>query len=54
VNLDQIKARLKSGVYILTERKHAKSEVWKSFREVQDGATKEKIGAVQCVKCQSI
>jgi hypothetical protein len=44
--LEQIKERLKSGVYILTERKHVKSEVWKSFREVQDATTKEKIGVV--------
>jgi hypothetical protein len=51
---DKFKAKLKSGKYILTEKRHAKSEVWKSFREIQDGATKEKIGAVQCVKCHSV
>jgi hypothetical protein len=50
---DKIKAKLKSGEYILTEKRHAKSEVWKSFREIQE-ATKEKIGAVQCVKCHSV
>jgi hypothetical protein len=32
---DKIKAKLKCGEYILTEKRHAKSEVWKSFREIQ-------------------
>jgi hypothetical protein len=40
---DKIKAKFKSGEYILTEKRHAKCEVWKSFREIQDAATKEKI-----------
>jgi hypothetical protein len=38
----------------LTEKRHAKSEAWKSFREIQDEATKEKTGAVLCVKCHSV
>jgi hypothetical protein len=54
MNVDQIKAKLESGEHILTERKQAESEVWKSFREVRDAATNEKIGAVHCVKCQSV
>jgi hypothetical protein len=32
---DKIKAKLKSGEYILTEKRHAKCELWKSFREIQ-------------------
>jgi hypothetical protein len=36
---DKIKAKLKSGEYILTEKWHAKSEVWKSFREIQDAGS---------------
>jgi hypothetical protein len=39
---DKTKAKLKRGEYILTEKRHAKSELWKSFREIQDAATKEK------------
>jgi hypothetical protein len=50
---DKIKAKMKSGEYILTEKRHSKSVVWNSFRETQDAATKENIGAVQCVKCHS-
>jgi hypothetical protein len=34
---DKNKAKLKSGEYILTEKRHAKSEVWTSFREIQAG-----------------
>jgi hypothetical protein len=51
---DKIKAKLKSGDYILTEKRYARSEAWKSFREIQDAATKEKTGAVLCVKCHSV
>jgi hypothetical protein len=51
---DKIKAKLKSGEYILTERRHAKSEVRKSFHEIQDSATKEKSCAVQCLQCHSV
>jgi hypothetical protein len=39
--------------YILMEKRHAKREVRKSFCEIQDAAVKKKIGAVQCIKCQS-
>jgi hypothetical protein len=51
---DKIKVKLKSGEYILSEKRHAESEVWKSFREMQDAATKDEIGAVQCVKCHCV
>jgi hypothetical protein len=50
---DKIKAKLKSGEYIL-ERRHAKSEVRKSFHEIQDAATKDKICAVQCLQYHSV
>jgi hypothetical protein len=36
---DKIKAKLKTGEYILTEKRHTKSEVWKSFRELQDAGS---------------
>lgn len=35
-------------------KRYAKSEVLKLFREIQNAATKEKTGAVQCVKCRSV
>jgi hypothetical protein len=40
---DKIKAKLKSGEYILTEIRHAKSEVWISFRAVQDAGSTSNI-----------
>jgi hypothetical protein len=40
---DIIKAKLKSGEYISTEKRHAKSEVWKSFREIQDAGSTSNI-----------
>jgi hypothetical protein len=36
---DKIKVKLKSGEYILTEKRQAKCEVWKSFREIQDAGS---------------
>jgi hypothetical protein len=36
---DKIKAKLKSGEYILTEKRHAKNEVWTSFREIKDAGS---------------
>jgi hypothetical protein len=52
---DKIKLKVKSGKPILTKkRSYAKSEVWKSFREIQDAAKKEKISADQFIKCQSV
>jgi hypothetical protein len=36
---DKIKAKLKSGEYILTEKRYAKSEVWISFREIKDASS---------------
>jgi hypothetical protein len=46
--------KLKSGEYILMEKRQAKSEVEKSFCEVRNAASNEKIGAIHCVKCQSV
>jgi hypothetical protein len=46
MNVNQIKTRLKSAEHILTEKRQAKSEVWKSFHKESDAATKEKNDAV--------
>lgn len=54
MNFDDIKSNLKSGLYILVERKSAKSDVWKQFKQVHDTSTNETIGAVQCIKCKVI
>jgi hypothetical protein len=40
---DKIKAKLKSGEYILKKKRHAKSEVRKSFREIQDAGSMSNI-----------
>jgi hypothetical protein len=54
MNVDQIKARLKSGEYILTEKGRTESEVWRLFCKISDVAVKDKIGSVHCLKCQSL
>jgi hypothetical protein len=51
-NAGQIKVKLSSKEYMLTEKCQDKSKVWKSFHEVQGGGTKEKISTDQRVKCQ--
>lgn len=54
MNTDQIKVKMESGKYIMMERRHGKSEILKSFLEVQDTAPNEKIGAIRHVKHQSV
>jgi hypothetical protein len=39
MNVDQMKVKLKSGEYILMEKRQAKNEEWKSFHEVLVSAT---------------
>jgi hypothetical protein len=54
MNFDEIKEKIKRGEYILMEKNTCWIEVWKPFRQIQDAKTKEKICAVQCLKCQSV
>lgn len=52
--IDQIKAKLRAGVFALRDRVDAKSEVWPVFREIVVAESGERLDFVQCRKCSEV
>jgi hypothetical protein len=49
-----LKRSWKGWLYFEGEEKQVKSEAWKLFLDMQKARTKDKTGAVMCVKCKSL